>query len=165
MLSYWVLTTRRVVSPHLYEVKTKQWVTGQYWHENFEMAIRVDIGTDCFTASRCIACLIQTCMKLYTCWGKKKLNFFSGGGGAYGHIIGRIYFYVSMKRRNGYLCPANLKCISIMHIFTLGFFIIYGTRHVFKFYGPSRLLYSIKLKLHHDRTRLYIISDKIKYLV
>lgn len=96
---------------------------------------------------------------------KKKVELFFGGRGGIGQIIGRIYFYVWRKKRNGYLCPANLKCISIMHIFTLGFFIIYGTRHVFKFYGPSRLLYFIKLKLHHDRTRLYIISDKIKYLV
>lgn len=141
MLSYWVLTTRRVVSPHLYEVKTKQWVTGQYWHENFEMAIRVDIGTDCFTASRCIACLIQTCMKLYTCcW-----TFFRGGG-AYGHIIGRIYFYVWRKKRNGYLCPANLKYIPIMHIFTLGFFyhIWYSTCIQVLWSFPFTLFYQIK---------------------
>lgn len=131
MLSYWVLTTRRVVSPHLCEVKTKQWVRGQYWHENFEMAIQVDIGTDCFTASRCSACSIQTCMKLYTtctvdeksCW-----TFFLEGGGAYEYIIGRIYFHISMKRINEDICPVILKCISIMHVFTLGFFYrVHGT--------------------------------------
>lgn len=74
------------------------------------------------------------------------LNFFSGGGGAYGHIIGRIYFYVSMKRRNGYLCPANLKYIPIMHIFTLGFFyhIWYSTCIQVLWSFPFTLFYQIK---------------------
>lgn len=49
-------------------------------------------------------------------------HFFWKGGGAYEYIIGRIYFHISMERINEDICPVILKCISIMHVFTLGFF-------------------------------------------
>lgn len=76
---------------------------------------------------------------------EKKMNFFRGGG-AYGHIIGIIYFYVSRKRRNGYLCPANLKMyFNYAYIHTGVFYHIwYSTCIQVLWSFPFTLFYQIK---------------------
>lgn len=93
----------------------KFWNGNSSWHRN---------GLFHCESVQCVfdSDLYETLYYMYS-WWKKLLNIFFGRGGAYEYIIGRIYFHISMERINEDICPVILKCISIMHVFTLGFFL------------------------------------------